>query len=187
MSTMTQPRASLRTGIVTALVAFVGASSSSCAIPSEQSGATIGSLPTSKSFIGDGVSTFMEHRCAGLDCHGQPGRPLRLYSNWGMRLVATKDGSRSAAGTTPDEQLENYRSVVGLEPENMAACFASQGAQFETFQLLKKPLDISGQGIRHKGGPVLRASESDPGWQCLYGWVSGKVDPKDCADGAKVK
>jgi hypothetical protein len=183
MSLPSVPRTSL---VFAALAAFAAATTSSCAIPTQTTGDSIGNLPTSKSFIDDGVSLFMEHRCAGLDCHGQVGRPLRLYSEWGLRLKAGTGGARNKEATTNDERLENYRAVVGLEPENMAKCFASQGSDVATFQLLKKPLDISGLGIRHKGGPVLRASESDSGWQCLLGWASGKVDPEDCKTAAQV-
>jgi hypothetical protein len=31
------------------------------------------------------VSEVVERRCATLDCHGQPARPLRLYGNAGLR------------------------------------------------------------------------------------------------------
>src|SRR5206468_7723502 len=34
------------------------------------------------------VSPFLERKCATLDCHGQVGRPLRLYSGRGLRLPA---------------------------------------------------------------------------------------------------
>lgn len=145
----------------------------------------IGPLPDEDSFVKSGVSTMMEHRCGSLDCHGAAGRPLRLYSQYGLRLAPNKDGTRVGGATTADEQTQNYLAVIGLQPEELSACFQSQGADFNTLQLLKKPLDIQGQGIRHKGGPVLRPTQQDPGWQCLYGWVSGKVDPTQCADGAK--
>jgi hypothetical protein len=171
-----------------ALLSFALASvGSSCAIPSNTSTDPIGNLPDKKSFLDNDVSDMMEHRCAGLDCHGQVGRPLRLYSSTGLRQKANKDGSRVSGPTTPEEKSDNYYAVVGLEPENLATCFASQGQTFDTLQLLKKPLDIVGQGIRHKGGPVLKASDTDPGWQCLYGFASGSPDKKSCDDGAKIQ
>jgi hypothetical protein len=157
---------------------------SSCSIPTESG--ELGALPDSKSFIDNGVSTFMERRCGGLDCHGQPGRPLRLYSEWGLRLEANKDGTRDKRPTTRDEQIANYRSVVGLEPENLEACYRTGGKQKASFQLLLKPLGIENNGIRHKGGPVLRASTDDPGWQCLLGWASGQVNKADCDKAATL-
>lgn len=158
----------------------------SCSIPT-QSG-DVGEVPDQKSFIDNNVSLYMERRCGGLDCHGQVGRPLRLYSEWGLRLQANKDGSRNSSATTTEERVENYKSVVGLEPENLAQCFATKGASFATFQLLRKPIGIEGTGgVRHKGGSVLRPTPTDPGWQCLYGWASGTVDPKQCEEAANVK
>lgn len=139
----------------------------------------------SSSFIDGGVSAFMEVRCGSLDCHGQLGRPLRLYSEWGLRQENNKDGTRTSGATTANERLANYRSVVGLEPESLAACYASQGA-VRDFQLLLKPLGKDNDGIRHKGGAVLRPSTNDPGWQCLYGWASGTPSPTDCQKAAAL-
>lgn len=174
-----------RSAAVALLVTLcVAAGSSSCSIPTESG--ELGELPDSKSFIDNGVSTFMERRCGALDCHGQPGRPLRIYSEWGLRLAANTDGTRDKRPTTPEEQLANYRSVVGLEPENLEACYRTKGEDKKNFQLLLKPLSIENDGIRHKGGPVLRPSANDPGWQCLYGWVSGDVNKAECANAAKL-
>jgi hypothetical protein len=158
----------------------------SCSIPTQSSTDPIGDLPDKASFLDNNVSEFLEHRCGGLDCHGQVGRPLRLYGQWGLRLKEKDDGQRDTSPTTEDEKAENYLTVVGLEPENLAACFASKGVEFATFQLLKKPIDIEGQGVRHKGGPVLRPTQNDAGWQCLYGWVSGKVEKDQCDEAAKI-
>jgi hypothetical protein len=167
---------------VTALAAITGVS---CSIPTENS--QIGDLPSEKSFTDGKVSLFMEHRCGSLDCHGQFGRPLRIYSEWGLRLKANDDGSRNTAATTADEQKANYQAVIGLQPEELSACFTSKGANFSTLQLLKKPLNISGNGIRHKGGQILRATLSDHGWQCLYGWASGTSYPDECAQASAVQ
>ena len=48
--------------------------------------------------------------------------------------------------------------------------------------LMKKPLDIEFGGVRHKGGPVLRASPSDPGWLCLLSWLARDTNQAACTD-----
>lgn len=131
-------------------------------------------------FVNGGVSAMMESRCAGLDCHGQVGRPLRLYSGRGLRLATPQTDLRDTRPTTPEERLENYQSVIGLEPEGMSDTLRTQGAYVD-HQLLLKPLDDEGRGVRHKGGPVLRAGANDPGWLCLFGWASGSPDRDACA------
>ncbi len=144
-------------------------------------------LPDSKSFINNSVSKFMERRCGSLDCHGQRGRPLRIYSEWGLRLEPGQDGQHDKGPTTDKEKLENYYAVVGLEPENLAKCFAQDtGGDFTTFQLLKKPLSIENGGIRHKGGPVLGQNQNDRGWKCLYGWACGQDFSKDDCEAAST-
>jgi hypothetical protein len=177
----------LRSGFVALALALTASATGSCALPTQDK-AKGGPVPDKASFVDNGVSTFMERRCGSLDCHGQPGRPLRLYSEWGLRLKAKEDGSRDSSQTTEDEQNENYLSVVGLEPENLARCYKTKGEDRATFQLLQKPLGIEGGGIRHKGGAVIRDTQSDPGWLCLFGWASGgEVDKDQCAQGAKVQ
>lgn len=175
------PRA--RSLAVAASIAAI-VSVASCSLPTESG--DLGELPDSTSFIDGGVSKFMEVRCGGIDCHGQVGRPLRIYSEWGLRLETNEDGTRDNRPTTRDEQIANYRSVVGLEPELLEACYRTKGEQRQNFQLLLKPLGIENDGIRHKGGPVLRPTLNDPGWQCLYGWASGTLNPDECARAATL-
>lgn len=171
--------------VMTSAIALIAAAQVACQIPTDDQ--DLGDLPDQKSFVDQGVSTFMEQRCGGLDCHGQPGRPMRIYSSWGLRLKPRDDGSRESGATTAEEKKANYLSVVGLEPEAMEACFRTKGQERANFQLLLKPISIENGGIRHKGGPVLRPENQDPGWQCLYGWVSGQVNQAECTEGAKVK
>jgi hypothetical protein len=141
-------------------------------------------FPDKEEFINHGVSAMMESRCGGLDCHGQVGRPLRIYSQRGLRFATPQedDKLRDERPTTLEERRENYQSVIGLEPEGLNDTLASEG-RYVNHQLLLKPLDDASEvGVRHKGGPVLQANANDPGWQCLFGWASGKPNRQACSD-----
>jgi hypothetical protein len=176
-STPKPARWSLRLAGATWLVAIVGVfCSSACSVNSSQISDL--SLPDRDQFT-KSVSPFMEQRCGALDCHGQIGRPLRLYSVNGLRMQDSPMDKtmRDTRATTPDELVANYFSVVGLEPEEISTSNQTMGA-YDDFLLLKKPLDIEGGGVRHKGGPVLRAS--DPGFGCLTSWIGGQVDAAKC-------
>lgn len=140
-------------------------------------------LPDKDQFITQNVSLFMEKRCGALDCHGQIGRPLRIFSQNGLRKNDGPKGARDVTVTTMEERVANYYSVVGLEPEEISNSRVSEGA-FDDFLLLKKPLGIDQGGVRHKGGSVLRSTDS--GFDCLALWIAGKesavIKPK-CDDG----
>ena len=176
-------RRRIRTGIalLTWLVAVTVVFCNGC-ITSVDSGATSPlALPDKDQFINQGVNVFMEKRCGALDCHGQIGRPLRIYSANGLRKNDGPNGARDTRETQPDEKLANYFSVVGLEPEQISVSRVSGGA-YDDFLLLKKPLSIEGGGVRHKGGPVLRSTDS--GFECMITWISGTVNKAKCEDGA---
>ena len=165
------------------LATTIGMGALSCANQSQP--LQVGPLPDRDSFLAQGVSNFMEKRCGSLDCHGQIGRPLRIYSDWGLRYRSENDGKRVTGPTTDEEQRENYRSVIGLEPDQLSDCVVTQGAYVD-FQLIKKPLDISGGGINHKGGPVIRVGDGDPGWRCLHGWIRGEPSKQKCDEAAQI-
>jgi len=130
----------------------------------------------------DAVNDFMERRCGALDCHGQIGRPLRIYSELGLRKTKPDKPftERPPVGTatTADEKLDNYLSVVNLEPEALGYSHATK-AEYRDFLLLKKPRGLENNGVRHKGGPVLREI-GDPGYECLLSWIRDEVSTADC-------
>lgn len=141
-------------------------------------------FPDKEVFINGGVSAMMESRCGGLDCHGQVGRPLRIYSKNGLRLATPQEDNalRDNRDTTPEERLENYQSVIGLEPEGLSDTVMT-GGQYVDHQLIKKPLDdSSGLGVRHKGGQIFNPPD-DPAWRCMLGWLQGEPDQQACTDG----
>ena len=102
-----------------------------------------------------------------------------FYSPNGLRLNDGPNGARDDRGIQANESAANYYAVVGLEPEQISLCLTTQGA-FTDFLLLKKPLGIDQGGVRHKGGSVLRSTDS--GFDCLLGWASGQVDKAKCDD-----
>ena len=133
------------------------------------------------------VSPFLERKCATLDCHGQVGRPLRLYSGRGLRLPADGGVFPGSSDTTGFERAANYRSVIGLEPELITRIWAGV-AQPRDLLLLQKPLGLGDSTVSHKGGQVL-ASMGDPGETCLATWLlaganNGSFDSASCTKAA---
>jgi hypothetical protein len=111
-----------------------------------------------------------------MDCHGDPGRPLRLYGRSGLRLRqpdGTGAPSGSQIGTTPVEIEENRFSACGLEPEQMDAVVTGQEPP-ESLLLLRKPRLVEA----HKGGQQLvEGSNAD---NCVLSWLRGSVDETAC-------
>lgn len=131
-----------------------------------------------------GVSRFFERRCGTLDCHGQVGRPLRIYGARGLRL-SNDAGLRPTTGDTSiDEIASNYRSVVALQPEEMSRAVAASGQNFalEKLLIIMKPLGLDNGGFLHKGGSVI--SSGDDGYRCMATWIQGAADEKACTTAA---
>ncbi len=127
--------------------------------------------PSAASF--PAVATFLEQRCGTLDCHGQVGRSLRLYGFVGLRLDPTDvPGGRA---TTPDEVDADYQSVVGLEPEILAAVVQDGGARPERLTLVRKARGTE----HHKGGVLITPGDAQD--RCLTSWLAGAVDEGACA------
>ncbi len=122
---------------------------------------------------GPGVEGFLEARCASLDCHGQVGRPLRVFSQNGLRIVDEAGNVSGGNGTTFDEMFANYTAAISVQPELTSQVFAG-GADPTSLLLMRKPL----QAERHKGGQIIVAG--DDGYNCLYGWLVGVMDFDAC-------
>lgn len=129
-----------------------------------------------------GVSAMLERRCGSLDCHGFSRRPLRVYSKYGLRLppIEGDGGFEPGLGeTTPEERSANYRSAVGVEPEQTELVGKGDGEP-NTLLLYKKPLGIE----RHKGG--IAFNKGDDSEACLLSWLKGQTDKGACGKAAEL-
>jgi hypothetical protein len=164
-------------------VAFVGASTAGCGSLPDASAVTQIALPNFGEFAGDGtnagVHQFLEKRCGTLDCHGQIGRPFRLFSPAGLRLRNDAGLVPGVGADTPDELYANYTSLVGLQPEETSRVVQGLDPP-STLLVVAKPLDLQ----THKGGQVL--ASGDAGDVCLESWLRGAYDATSCNTAAQV-
>ena len=107
------------------------------------------------------VQPVLEVGCASLDCHGDAGRPLRLYGRRGLRLDPTLRGLDAS-----DEELAaNIAAIDGIDPD---------AEQIEDHLVLLKPLAVSAGGIHHIGGD-LWSDQSIAAYRCLHAWLRAGV------------
>jgi hypothetical protein len=162
------------------------AMTNSCASSPDTGRVTAIATPDANAFRGNGtmvgVDAVLEKRCATLDCHGQVGRPLRLYSRTGLRFP-DPDAQISPGGpaTTDEEYQANFEAVVGLEPEQMSRVVLDPtNNPPQTLLLVKKPRAME----RHKGGQVVIAGDSAD--LCITSWLAGATNFAACQDAASV-
>jgi len=107
------------------------------------------------------VQPVLQAGCASLDCHGNAGRPLRLYARNGLRIDVALRGEDASDG----EMLSNIAAIAGLEP----------GVdKVEDHLLLLKPLAVEAGGLHHIGGD-LWPDQSDAVYRCLHAWLRAGV------------
>ena len=119
------------------------------------------------------VGNALELRCGTLDCHGQPGRNLRLYGYGGLRLSPAE--TPNGDPTTDQEIAACYDSLVGLEPETLSEVVTHRATP-DQLSLVRKMLGIE----RHKGGQQARPGDALD--RCVLLWLTAQYDPAPCAD-----
>ena len=142
-----------------------------------ETGTTTIDAPAESTFkpMGD----FMIRRCGTLDCHGQIGRNLRLYGEWGMRLASSDVPGQSP--TTAAEYEADYETVIGLEPEILSQVVMQGGSNPTRLRLFSKPMGL----LEHKGGTLIPENPSvvltnDPQYTCIVSWLSQSVNTMAC-------
>lgn len=110
------------------------------------------------------VDGYVAVGCATLDCHGNAGRPLRLYSETGLRDSRDRDLPLTMA-----ELEDNVLSFAGLD----------QSPPLQNLAVLK-PLAGSAGGLDHVGGDVW-SDVNDPGYVCVLAWLEGRVNEERAA------
>ena len=127
------------------------------------------SVPVSQldgTFFAASVQPVVARSCASLDCHGMDGRPLRLYSEDGLRRRDDLRGQPLSA----DELAWNVDAFEALDPEPPFV---------DDHIALRKPLELDAGGIHHVGGE-LWPSREHPEHRCLRTWLAGELDPAPC-------
>lgn len=106
------------------------------------------------------VQPFLGSGCGSLDCHGDPGRPLRLYAVHGLRTSAALRGEE----ITDDELTANVAALAAQPVE----------------RLLGKPLALATGGMKHLGGDRW-ADSGVAEYRCFAAWLDGDTDATACA------
>lgn len=141
----------------------------SCSAPPDAASTVTVLEPSYDEFVGgasngSGVHVFLENQCGTLDCHGQVGRPLRLYSVDGLREPNDAGLASGVGAETSSEIYSNFLSVIGLQPEEMNRVVGGLDAPTQLL-LLQKPMGL----VSHKGG--IRIVTGDPMYLCLTSWL----------------
>jgi hypothetical protein len=109
------------------------------------------------------VHPYVTLACAALNCHGAPGRPLRIYSELGLRAddklrTEPVDGEHAPQDMTTAELHSNVLAFSAVSP-------LSEGREHFA---LRKPL----QGdIGHIGGKLFDNQDA-AGYRCLLAWLA---------------
>lgn len=136
------------------------------------------SLPPVGSASFTDIQTFVGSGCGSLDCHGDPGRPLRIYSVYGLRLTVDLRTQSTIPASAPNpittgEMARNSTSFAAF----------SLDLPIDQHRALAKPLSEEAGGMAHKGGDLWPSKEA-PEYLCLRAWLDGAQDADACAQAA---
>jgi hypothetical protein len=198
--------------LLAASVAGAGVALASCSSVNNQ-GIGVYAPPFSTEGF-DPFGNFLIHRCGTLDCHGQSGRNFRVWGCDGMRLdseqasTCTPDPAGGGA-TTLEEYLATYRSLVGLEPQEISVVFAGCQGQTSADGGAAYPPSASchpeyltfvrkARGTEaHKGGQLICIEPPcppgvpdpdpyDPQDVCIVSWLENETERAACGESLRI-
>jgi len=111
------------------------------------------------------IQPLLQAGCASLDCHGDAGRPLRLYARNGLR----EDIALRGQDASESELEANMSAIAWLDPE---------AAQLEDHLLLLKPLAVGAGGMHHIGGDLWSDQSTDL-YRCFHAWLRNGLQDAD--------
>jgi hypothetical protein len=124
------------------------------------------------------VADVLVTHCGTLDCHGNTARNFRIYNVDGIRLPGNVTGT---TGTTDEEYLATYESLVLLQPEVLSKIYAQHGQHPERWLVMTK-----GRGTEnHKGGSRMHAG--DDADHCIVSWLADQTDLDACGRASVVE
>jgi len=153
-------------------------SSSGCSSP-DAAARTVGKYPDAASF--KPLANMLVVRCGSLDCHGQPGRNLKIYGASGLRLSPMDEPQKAGPlYATQAEYDADYGSVCGLEPETLSTVFEDGGKNPERLSMVQKARNTQ----VHKGGTIIIPGDVQD--KCMLSWLTGTIDADSCAAALKL-
>ena len=140
-----------------------------CSAPDPGASTTI---PSQDPTLFPPLEAAMGPSCASLDCHGRPGRNLRIYDVGGLRLSA--NDVSGVGKTTPDELAADRQSLLGLEPAITDQVLREKGARPDRLMVVQKARGA----VAHKGNSPW--PEGSAGDRCLVSYFASQLDAPAC-------
>jgi hypothetical protein len=112
------------------------------------------------------VQPFVAPGCGSLDCHGAVGRPLRIYSMFGLRIGNDRD-----LDVTAEELAANAEAMRGISFDIVGPAHRA----------LAKPLAEAAGGMHHVGGDLWPSADA-PEYLCLSAWLSDAENDAACTE-----
>jgi hypothetical protein len=144
--------------------------------PNERIDPTVGTVDSGAGLAADftPVAQMLVFKCGSIDCHGSKYRNFRLYGFGSERLDSSMNTEPGSAETTPAEVVEDYNSMVALEPTIYLQVIRESGAHPERLTLVRKARNLED----HKGNkPIADGDQADI---CLQSWLQGRLLPDAC-------
>jgi len=119
------------------------------------------------------VQPLLDRSCAFTGCHGDPARPLAVFSTSKLRIAGNE---LLGEGLTDKELCANYYRTMAFANEDPVQS-----------QLITKPATLDGLTSQYHAGNYMFGPE-DPEATCLIAWMRGDIQPlqaslpsEDCA------